>query len=382
MGLLIVESSRGHSYTSLAPGNDPGQKDNTPVREKSVSTPALRPVPYLLKSDRGMTCRHLASAQYAAANPTEGTPRRGGGTSDNKQAIRLGRDTGLLSEAQTGRAGGNVVDHVLALEEDVAEDVQAEVVVGLDAAEAGAAAGRDGRVVDVLAGHGLGDAADGDGEVGEGGRAREDVAALALVELGAADLGVVGPGDGSVDVDQGGASVSDALDAGADGGAGTDRVACGAEAPETIAVVDGGVGDGTGVLGAIDEAEVIGTGGVVLEVDREELLGERALDGVEEGGLLLGRDGVDAAEGKTEKTVGVLVLGELRRDGRSGLDSLRGGSHASNGDLISVDLAGCTGAVTVGDPPGVAALDLGGIDLVVVVARKLVTPNALQLSTA
>ena len=243
------------------------------------------------------------------------------------------------------------MDHVLALEEDVAEDVQAEAVVGLDAAEAGAAAGRDGSVVDELAGHGLGDAADGDGEVGQRGRAREDVAALVAVDLGAADLGVVGAGDGSVDVDQGGASVGDALDVGADGGGGADRVACGGEAPEALAVVDGGVGDGTGVLGAVDEAEVVGTGGVVLEVDGEELLGERALDGVKEGVLGSGRDGVDAAEGKTEKTVGVAVLRELRRDGRGGLDGLRGGSYASNGDLISVDLAGRTGAVTVGDPP-------------------------------
>jgi hypothetical protein len=243
------------------------------------------------------------------------------------------------------------VDHVLALEEDVAEDVQAEAVVGLDATEAGAAAGGDGRVVDELSGHGLGDAADGDGEVGEGGRAREDVAALVVVDLGAADLGVVGFCDGSVDVDQGSASVGDALDAGADSGGGADRIACGGEAPEALAVVDGGVGDGTGVLGAVDEAEVVGTGGVVLEVDGEELLGKRALDGVEEGFLGSGRDGVDAAEGKTEKTVGVGVLGELRRDRSSGLDGLRGGSYASNGDLISVDLAGRTGAVTVGDSP-------------------------------
>ena len=90
---------------------------------------------------------------------------------------------------------------------------------------------------------------------------------------------------------------------------------------------------------------------MVLEVDSKELLSKRALDGVEEGLLRSRRDGVDGAESKTEKTVGVPVLGELRRDGCSGLDSLRCGSYASNGDLVSVNLAGRTGAVTVADPP-------------------------------
>ena len=246
------------------------------------------------------------------------------------------------------------MDHVLALEEDVAEDVQAEAVVGLDAAEAGAAAGRDGRVVDELAGYGLGDAADGDGEVGQRGRAREDVAALVAVDLGAADLGVVGAGDGSVDVDQGGASVGDALDVGADGGGGADRVACGGEAPEALAVVDGGVGDGTGVLGAVDEAEVVGAGGALLQVGGEELGLEGVLDGVEEGGLLVGRDGVDAAEGQTEEAIVVNVLSELGRDGGCGFDCLRGCGDGANDDLVGVDIATCAGTVTIADLPGLS----------------------------
>lgn len=243
------------------------------------------------------------------------------------------------------------MDNVLALEEDVAEDVEADALVGLDAAEAGAGAGGDGGVVDELSGNGLGDAADGDGEVGKSGRAGEYVTTLSAVDLGAADLRVVGAGNGRVDVDQSCASVNNAIDAGLDGSGSADGVAVSGEAPETLAVVDGHVGDGTSVLGGVDEAEVIGTSGVVLEVDSEELLSKRGLDGVEESLLSNRRDSVDAAESQSEKTVSVTVLGELGRDRCRGLNGLRSGSHTSNGHLVSVDLTGRTGAVTVADLP-------------------------------
>jgi hypothetical protein len=81
--------------------------------------------------------------------------------------------------------------------------------------------------------------------------------------------------------------------------------------PEAVGAVDGGVGDGAGVLGAVDEAEVVGAGGALPQVGGEELGLEGVLDGVEEGGLLVGRNGVDAAEGQAEETVVVDVLGEL-----------------------------------------------------------------------
>lgn len=288
-----------------------------------------------------------------------------------KGAEHLGRDTSLLRETEARAAGGNVVDNVLALEEDVAEDVEPDARVVLDTAEAGAGAGGDGGVVDVLARHGLSDTADGDGEGGQGSTAREDVATLGVVVLSAADLGVVSLDDGRVNVDQSCASVDDGVNLIADGGARADLVAGGSEAPETLAVVDGNVGDGTSVLGGVDEAEVIGTGGVVLEGDSEELLSKRALDSVEEGLLSGGGDSVDAAESKTEKTVGVLILLELCRDRGGSLDSLGGGSHTSNSDLISVDLARRAGTIAVADLPRVATLELGGISLVVVVTSKL-----------
>ena len=81
--------------------------------------------------------------------------------------------------------------------------------------------------------------------------------------------------------------------------------------PESVAAVDWGVGDGAGVPGAVDEAEVVGTGSALLQGDCEELLLEGVLDGVEEGGLLVWRDCVDAAESQAEETVVVDVSGEL-----------------------------------------------------------------------
>ena len=79
---------------------------------------------------------------------------------------------------------------------------------------------------------------------------------------------------------------------------------------------------------------------------------ERGLDGVEEGGLLRGADGVDAAERKTEETVVVGILGELSRDLGGGLNCLRGGSDGTDDDLVSVDVAAGAGAVLVADLPG------------------------------
>jgi len=82
--------------------------------------------------------------------------------------------------------------------------------------------------------------------------------------------------------------------------------------PEALPTVDGDVGDGASVLGAVDEAKVIGAGCAFLQVDGEELLLQRGFDGVEESSLLLRSDSVDAAERQAEQAVVVGVLGELR----------------------------------------------------------------------
>jgi len=79
---------------------------------------------------------------------------------------------------------------------------------------------------------------------------------------------------------------------------------------------------------------------------------------LEEGRLLDGLDSVDGAECQTEQTVGVDILAELGRNGSRCLDGLRGSCYASNGDLVGVNLARRTGAITIGDLPGVTTLHL------------------------
>ena len=149
-----------------------------------------------------------------------------------------------------------------------------------------------------------------------------------------------------------GASPDCAAAAPGGGGSGADAVAASGELPEALAAVDGDVGDGAGVLGAVDEAEVVAAGFALLQVDGEELLLERRLDGVEEGVLLLRADGVDAAECKTEETIVIGVLSERSRDLGGGLNCLRGGSHGANDDLVGVDVATGARAILVADVPG------------------------------
>lgn len=260
------------------------------------------------------------------------------------------------------------MDNILALEEDVTEDAEADALVGLDTTEAGAVTDR--RVVDVLARNGLLDAADGDGEIGRGGSAGEDVTTLSSAVLRAADLGIVGTNDGRVGVDESGTRVEDTGDGGL-GGSSTNAVGRCAKAPEALAVVGINVGDRTSVLALVDEAKVVGTGSMVLQVDSEQRLSKLGLDSVEECGLLNGRNGVDGAHCEAEKTVRVGVLGKSGRDRGSSLYSLGSSCDCTDLDLVGVDLAGCTRSVTVGDPPAVTALDLGLIDSVVVVTSEL-----------
>jgi hypothetical protein len=124
------------------------------------------------------------------------------------------------------------------------------------------------------------------------------------------------------------------------------------------------------VICAVNVAEVVGAGSVVLEVGSEERFSQRALDSVKPGPLLRGTNGVDGAHGEAEESIGVDVLREQGRDGSGSLDSLRSGSNGTNSDLVSVDLATGTRAVAVQDLPGVAGLSLRGIYCVVVMARE------------
>ena len=253
----------------------------------------------------------------------------------------------LSTSGESEPGDGRVEDDILALEEDVTKDGEADTSVGLDTTEAGGACCRG--EVDVGSGNGVLGAGDDDANRRESGRAREGVSTLAVVVLGTGDLGVVGGDSGLGQVEEGGAGVSDGIDGGGDGGAAADGVTGGSELPESVGRVDVDVADGTGVLGGVNLAEVVGAGGVVLQAGGEDGQSERALDGVEEGGLLHRRHRVDAAEGEAEQAVGVSVLGEGARDGGGGLDGLGGRGHTADGDFVGVDLAGRARAVTVRD---------------------------------
>lgn len=95
----------------------------------------------------------------------------------------------------------------------------------------------------------------------------------------------------------------------------------------------------------------------LLKIGGEECLGKRALDSVEEGRLSCWLHGVDAAESQTEKAVVVGVRGKFARDRSGSLNGLRGSRNRTHDNLVRVDGALGTRAVTVGDVPGVARLE-------------------------
>lgn len=216
----------------------------------------------------------------------------------------------LRRKSKTRRALSLIKDSVHSLQEDIAKNRELNAVVGLNTTVASAATGRS--KVDVATRDGESLAGNGDVEVRQSSAAREHIAALGVAVRGAGDFGVVGFDGGVGDEQESGAGVGDgAADGAGCGGGGANAVAAGGELPEAVGAVDGSVGDGALVLGAVDEAEVVSAGGALLQVNGEELLAEAGLDGVEEGGLLGRPDGVDGAESEAEKTVVVGVCGEL-----------------------------------------------------------------------
>lgn len=181
----------------------------------------------------------------------------------------------LLSETKTRGALGLIEDSVDALKEDVTEDGEANTSVALDTAEARSAGVVGRSVVNVRARHNEDLATDVDVEGREVGGAGEDVATVGSAVLGARDLPVVGTDNASGEVEESGAGVGDRVANGAGGaGRGADAVAACVELPEAVAGRDWHVGDRSGVLGGVDVAKVVRTGGALLEVGGEERLGE------------------------------------------------------------------------------------------------------------
>lgn len=156
-------------------------------------------------------------------------------------------DADLVREADP-RGARQLVNNILALQEDIAKDAEPNTIVGLDTAEASRRASLDRGVVDVLSRDALLDAVEGEAEVGQGGRAREHVAAVGGAVGGAGHFSVVGLDDGGGEVQERGARVGDAVDGRLGLGAGADRVTREGELPPALAGVDVDVGDGARVL--------------------------------------------------------------------------------------------------------------------------------------
>lgn len=115
------------------------------------------------------------------------------------------RDLCLGGEAKTRSL--RVENDVLALEEDITEDGEANSRVALDTTEALGATSRDGSVVDVLAGNNGVVATNGHSEVRQSGGAREDVATSRVAVLGTGNLLVVGGNNRVREQEEGGTSI-------------------------------------------------------------------------------------------------------------------------------------------------------------------------------
>ena len=107
------------------------------------------------------------------------------------------------------------------------------------------------------------------------------------------DLGVVCGDDGVGEEKEGGAGVGDSRGGRGYGAAGANGVAGGGKAPESLAIVNSGVGDVAGVLGVVNVAEVVGAWFALQKVGGEEGRIEEGFGVGEEGLLLVRSDGVD-----------------------------------------------------------------------------------------
>lgn len=130
-----------------------------------------------------------------------------------------------------------------------------------------------------------------EGEVGQGGGAAKDPSSVQGGVRGARHVGVVGLHDGGGQVEEGGSGVSNPDDGGGHEGVVADLVAGGGPLPVTGRLGNGRVGDGTGVQGAVEVPEVVGTGLLVLKIGSEDGGIELGQSAGPEGGLGLGGDG-------------------------------------------------------------------------------------------
>ena len=107
---------------------------------------------------------------------------------------------------------GAVEDHIGRFESHAAPDIDSNLGAALDASEAGRGAPCSRTVVEKLRRNGELLRSHTKGEARDGGGAGEDITAVGAAVLGAWDGAVVGRGDGSRQVEEGGTRVSDTAD--------------------------------------------------------------------------------------------------------------------------------------------------------------------------
>jgi hypothetical protein len=100
-----------------------------------------------------------------------------------------------------------VEDDVLALEEDISEDGEAQARVALDTTEAGGAAVSDGGKVDVVAGNDRFVATDDGSEGRKAGGAGEDITTVLVAVFSPSNVPVVVSNDAVIKQQEGGAGV-------------------------------------------------------------------------------------------------------------------------------------------------------------------------------
>ena len=196
-------------------------------------------------------------------------------------------------------------------------------------------------------------------QVGEGGAAGEDVSTVRLAVGRSGDLRVIGRDEVVWEEEKGGSGVGDSGDAFADCASGADGVSAAREAPESLGVVHGGVGDVAGILARVNVAKVVAAGLALPQVGGEEGGVEAGLGVGEEGLGLVGLDGVDRTEGEAEETI-ALILSEFGADGLGQFDDLTGHGCTANIDGVGVDVATGRAAISIADAPGLAIADFRG----------------------
>lgn len=244
----------------------------------------------------------------------------------------------ILSRESKLRSPSRITkDDELRLEEDITEDGQSNPSVALKPTEA-AAARRGGCVIHIASRHNGLIAFDAESEVGEVGRAREDVTTISLAVGRSRHLRVIVRDEVIWQEEKGCSGVGDGGEAVADCGSRANRVPASCEGPEALRVVHSGVGDLASVLARVNIAEVVASRRTLLQVCREERGVEAGLGVGEESLCLVGLDGIDRAEGEAKKTI-ALVLSEFRADLLGQLDGLTSDSCTANVDDIGVDVA-------------------------------------------